>query len=156
MLLFLPQQWCFFAWNLWWEDSLPLCQWWTAAITWFEAHGRNKEGFLPFLQVQLLLLPLSQPQISFASLLFPQIVNLCINPKDWILSYWSTAAHGFASYERGVEEVAGFISLYPAPSLPHELLVGGHGKRLPCCLGPPVTLNCNASPHRTFKNLLTL
>lgn len=89
MLLFLPQQWCFFAWNLWWEDSLPLCQWWTAAITWFEAHGRNKEGFLPFLQVQLLLLPLSQPQISFASLLFPQIVNLCINPKDWILSYWS-------------------------------------------------------------------
>lgn len=73
-------------------------------------------GFLPFPLVQLLLPTFSQPQTSLASLLFPKIVNLCINPKDWRVSSWSHSSSRFHMRD-GLEEVATFHFCAPCPSV---------------------------------------
>lgn len=80
-------------------------------LTWYKAHSSNRGGFLPFPLVQLLLPTFSQPQISLASLLFPKIVNLCINPKDWRVC--SSRFHT----RDGLEEVARFHLSVPCPSV---------------------------------------
>lgn len=84
-------------------------------VTWYKAHSWN--GRFPALPlVQLLLPTFSQPQTSLASLLFPKIVNLCINPKDWRVSSWSHSSSRFHMRD-GLEEVATFHFCVPCPSV---------------------------------------
>lgn len=76
----------------------------------------TEEVSCPFPLVQFLLPTFSQPETSLASLLFPKMVNFCINPKDWRVSSWSHCSSKF-HMRQGLEEVARFHSCVPCPSV---------------------------------------